>query len=273
MKATVTALSDGTNAARVIITGAAGGIGTAAVAELRRRGASVVGLDLKGSDIDCDVRDQESVNVAVAAAIERLGGLDVLINNAGLGIPQAAGAVPDEDASAVLDVNLMGVWRVSAAALPALRASRGRVVNVASGLAHVTMPFSAAYTISKRGVVAYSDVLRLEEGDRVTVTTVYPGYIRTRIHERSGALGVPLEGAVPAESVEGAARTLARAALGRPVRDLATSRSGAFAYALVRLAPRGLLDRLTRVRMRKLARDGHFGASGLAGEFAARIKE
>jgi len=257
---------------RILITGAAGGIGTAAVEELRARGATVVGLDVSGSDIDGDVRDQASVNAAVAAAVQRLGGLDVLINNAGLGTPQAAGAVPDADAHAVLDVNLMGVWRVTAAALPALRASRGRVVNVASGLAHVTMPFSAAYTLAKRGVVAYSDVLRLEEGDRITVTTVYPGYIRTRIHERSVALGVPLEGAVPVESVEGAARTLARAALGRPARDLATSRSGGLAYALVRLAPRGWLDRLTRARLRRLARSGHFEASGLAGEFAARLR-
>src|SRR3954447_1662123 len=186
---------------RVLITGAAGGIGTAATAELRRRGATVVGLDLTGADIDCDVRDQASVDAAVARAIEQLGGLDVLINNAGLGTPQSAGAAPDDDALDVLAVNLVGPWRVTAAALPALRASRGRVINVASGLAHITVPFATAYTMSKRGVVAYSDSLRLEEGDRITVTSVYPGYIRTRIHERSTAAGVPLEGAVPVEDV------------------------------------------------------------------------
>ena len=126
----------------------------------------------------------------------------------------------------MLDVNLVGPWRVTSAALPALRASRGRVVNVASGLAHITVPFATAYTLCKRGVVAYSDSLRLEEGDRITVTTVYPGYIRTRIHERSTAAGVPLEGAVPVERVEDAARTLVRAALGPPARDLATTRQG-----------------------------------------------
>ena len=172
------------------------------------------------------MRDQASVDAAVAAAVARLGGLDVLINNAGLGTPQSAAAAPDADALEVLDVNLVGPWRVTAAALPALRASRGRVVNVASGLAHITVPFATAYTMSKRGVVAYSDALRLEEGDRITVTTVYPGYIRTRIHERSTAAGVPLEGAVPVERVEDAARTLARAALGPPARDLATTRNG-----------------------------------------------
>jgi NAD(P)-dependent dehydrogenase (short-subunit alcohol dehydrogenase family) len=172
----------------------------------------------------------------------------------------------------VLAVNLVGPWRVTAAALEALRASRGRVINVASGLAHITVPFAPAYTMSKRGVVAYSDSLRLEEGDRITVTTVYPGYIRTRIHERSSAAGVPLEGAVLAERVEDAARALTRATLGPPVRDLATTRQGELGYALARLAPRRLLDRLTATRMRRLARRGHFDAAGLAGEYAARLK-
>jgi NAD(P)-dependent dehydrogenase (short-subunit alcohol dehydrogenase family) len=99
---------------RVLLTGAAGGIGTAVAAELRAQGATVV-----GSDIECDVRDQASVDRAVAEAIERLGGLDVLINNAGLGTPQRAGLAPDEAALAVIDVNLLGPWRVTSAALPA----------------------------------------------------------------------------------------------------------------------------------------------------------
>ncbi len=188
---------------RVLITGAGGGIGSATAAGLREAGCSVVGV---GVD-ECDVRSQASVDRAVAAAVAQLGGLDVLINCAGLGTPQSAGARPDADALAVLDVNLVGPWRMTAAALPALLESGGRVVNVASGLAHVTVPFSTAYTISKRGLVAYSDVLRLEYGDRITVTSVYPGYIRTAIHERSTAAGVPLEGAVPVEQVADAVRT------------------------------------------------------------------
>jgi NAD(P)-dependent dehydrogenase (short-subunit alcohol dehydrogenase family) len=170
-------------------------------------------------------------------------------------------------------VNLVGPWRVTSAALDALRASRGRVVNVASGLAHITVPFAPAYTMSKRGVVAYSDSLRLEEGDRITVTSVYPGYIRTRIHERSSAAGVPLEGAVPVERVQDAARALTRAALGPPVRDLATTRQGALGYRLARLAPRRLLDRITTARMRTLAQRGHFPAAGLAGEYAERLRD
>jgi NAD(P)-dependent dehydrogenase (short-subunit alcohol dehydrogenase family) len=153
--------------ARVAITGAAGGIGAAAARELRARGARVVGLDVRGGDgiVACDVRVQSSVDRAVAEAIEQLGGLDVLINNAGLGTPQSAGAAPDAAALAVVDVNLIGPWRVTAAALGALRASHGRVINVASGLAHLALPYGTAYCMSKRGLTAYSDALRLEHGD------------------------------------------------------------------------------------------------------------
>ena len=115
----------------------------------------------------------------------------------------------------MIDVNLLGPWRVTAAALPALRASRGRVVNVASGLAHLTVPFATAYCMSKRGLVAYSDALRIEHGDAITVTTVYPGYIRTGIHDAARERGLGLEGAVPAERLSDAADTLVRAALGR----------------------------------------------------------
>ena len=205
----------------------------------------------------CDLRDAGAVERGVGAAVERLGGLDVLINNAGLGIPQSAGRAPDEQALAVLDVNLIAPWRVTAAALPHLRASRGRVVNVASGLAHLAVPFATAYCMSKRGLVAYSDALRLEHGDEITVTTVYPGYIRTRHpRRRRRTSGVGLEGAVPAERVEDAARALARAALGRPVRDLATTRAGTLQYFLARRSPRRLLDRITNRAVRRLVRAG-----------------
>ncbi len=261
---------------RVLITGAASGIGAAAATELRSRGARVVGLDLKatGSEvIACDVRDQESVDRGVAEAIERLGGgVDVLINNAGIGNPQTAGARPDAQALAVIDVNMIGPWRVTAAALPALRESRGRVVNVASGLAHIALPLAPAYCMSKRGLTACSDALRLDHGDAITVTTVYPGYIRTPIHRSGEAVGLTLEGTVPVEKVEDAARVLARAALGRPVRDLATTRRGGFQYALVRRLPRRLMDRLVGWRLRRLAREGHFDRSELAADYAARVR-
>jgi NAD(P)-dependent dehydrogenase (short-subunit alcohol dehydrogenase family) len=262
--------------ARVLITGGAGGIGGATAAALRERGARVIALDLVADPdhdvLACDVRDQASVDGAVAEAIERLGGLDVLINNAGIGIPQSAGLPPDEDALAVIDINLLGPWRVTSAALAALRASRGRVINIASGLAHLTVPFATAYCMSKRGLVGYSDALRMEHGDAITVTTVYPGYIRTAIHDAARERGVGLEGAVPAEKLSDAADTLVRAALGPPARDLATTRFGTVSYAIVRRLPRRLLDRAGARQMRRLARKGHFARSAMAADFDRRLR-
>ena len=263
---------------RVLITGAAGGIGSAAADAMRRRSARVVGLDLEGDPdrdiIACDLTDPEAVKRAVGKAVERLGGLDVLINNAGLGIPQSAAEEPDAQALGVLEVNLIAPWRVTAAALPALKRSpeRGRVVNVSSGLAFLTVPFATAYTISKRGIVAYSDALRLEHGDQIDVTTVYPGYIKTPIHAASEADGFALDGVVPEERLEDAAATLARAALGRPVRDLATTRRGGVEYALLRRVPRRIVDRATLAYMRRHVRNGGFARSKMAGDFVRRLQ-
>jgi NAD(P)-dependent dehydrogenase (short-subunit alcohol dehydrogenase family) len=261
---------------RVLITGGAGGIGVAATEEMRRRGARVIGLDLHGDGDDviaCDVRDQASVDSAVGEAIERLGGLDVLINNAGLGNPQSAAEPPDETALAVLDVNLIGPWRVTSAAIGALRESRGRVVNVASGLSHLAVPLAPAYSMSKRGLVAYSDSLRYEHGDAITVTTVYPGYIRTGIHRASQEAGFGLEGVVPPEPLANAARSLSYAALGpRPPRDLPTTRRGGFLYLLARVSPRPLTDRVVMAHLRRLARGGKIAETGIGAELAERLR-
>jgi NAD(P)-dependent dehydrogenase (short-subunit alcohol dehydrogenase family) len=261
---------------RVIITGAASGIGEATAAALRAEGAEVVGLDVNAASdlIACDVRDQASVDAAVAEAIERLDGLDVLINCAGIGDPQSAGDRPGEDAERVLAVNLLGPWRVTGAAMPALLESggRGRVINVASGLAHISMPFATAYCMSKRGIVAYSDALRAEFGDVIDVTTIYPGYIRTPIHAASAAKGIQLEGIVPPEPLEAAVGTLVRAALGsQPGRDLATTRIGSFNYAALRLIPRRWVDRGMRSRMRRAARKGIIKGDGIAADLHARL--
>jgi NAD(P)-dependent dehydrogenase (short-subunit alcohol dehydrogenase family) len=263
-------------AKRVVITGAASGIAQATLAELQRRGASVVGLDLNtvegGELIACDVRDQGSVDEAIADALARLGGgLDVLINCAGLATPQSAGLPPDERALAVIDVNMLGPWRVTSATLAALRQTHGRVVNVASGMAFVALPFAPAYAMSKHGVRAYSQALRLEHGDAISVTTVYPGNIKTPIHKDAIEFGTRVSS--PEETLESAVDALVRAALtDSPPRDIITTRTGKFTGALTRYLPGRLVD---RVILRQLRRDmrGHSFAGagpGLA-EFAERI--
>ncbi|HEX6780515.1 MAG TPA: SDR family NAD(P)-dependent oxidoreductase [Solirubrobacterales bacterium] len=258
---------------RVIITGAAGGIGEATARALRERGAAVVGLDLRAGDdvIACDVTDQASVDAAVAAAVKRMGGLDVLVNCAGIGLPQSAAERPGPDALRVIDVNLLGTWRATAAALPALRTSHGRVVNIASGLAHIAVPFATAYGASKRGVVGYSEQLRSEVGDEVTVTTVYPGYIRTPIHDASQSAGIGLEGMVPPEPLSAAVGTIVRAVYGKPARDLATTRQGAVSYRLIGLLPKGLVEGAVRRRMRAGAKRGLFKSTAMTSDLLARL--
>lgn len=259
---------------RVIITGAAGGIGAASAEALRERGAEVVGLDLRaeGDLIPCDVTSQASVDAAVAEAIKRLGGgADALVNCAGIGLPQSATETPGPDALRVLDVNLLGTWRVTAAALPALRTARGRVVNISSGLAHLAVPFATAYGASKRGVVGYSEQLRAEVGDEVTVTTVYPGYIRTQIHDASQSAGVALEGMVPPEPLSAAVGTIVRAIYGKPARDLATTRRGARVYAALRLLPKAWVERGIRRQMRTGAKRGLFKSTPMTSDLLARL--
>ncbi len=265
------------SAKRVIITGAASGIAAATMAELRARGATAVGLDLntEGADlVPCDVRDQGVVDDAVEEAISRLGGgVDVLINCAGLATPQSAGSPPDERALSVLDVNMVGPWRMTSAALPALRRAHGRVVNVASGMAFVALPFAAAYAMSKHGVVAYSQALRLEFEGEIDVTTVYPGYIRTPIHEDSIEFGLTLAGSSPEESLESAVAALCKAALAeKPPRDIVTTRTGSLTTALSRHAPGRLVDRIVLSQVRKGLAGQKLGkATGPLGDFVERM--
>lgn len=259
---------------RVAITGAAGALGGATADLLRTQGHGVVGLDLVGIGdlvLPCDVRDGASVQAAVERAVQSLGGLDVLVNCAGVGFIQDTGHQPDELAWAVLDVNLLGTWRCTAAALPALLASRGRVVNVASVMSRLSGAFMAAYCASKRGVVAYSDVLRWEYGDVITVSTVHPGYVKTPIHSFAAGLGVSLDGLLPPDSVEATAAAIARAATGRARRDVTTNLRGRAMLGLGQHAP-ALADRLARVRARRLAEDGRLPSTGIAEGLAARLR-
>ena len=235
----------------------------------------MVGLDVHAEEGDeliaCDVRSQESVDGAVAESIASLGGLDVLINCAGLATPQSAGLAPDAKALAVIDVNMLGPWRVTSAALGALRESRGRVVNVASGMAFVALPFAAAYAMSKHGVRAYSQALRLEHGDAISVTTVYPGFIRTPIHKDSIEFGMKVSS--PEESLESAVSALARAALDdRPPRDIITTRTGKLTVAMSRYLPSRFVDHVILREVRKDIQGRSFEGTGPAlAEFADRV--
>lgn len=239
---------------RVVITGARGGIGSAATAALCGAGARVAGIDVAAGPgiISGDVTQAASVTAAAGEAAERLGGIDVLVNCAGVGEPQDAGAFPDAAARRIMDVNFWGAWNATAACLPHLVAARGQVVSVASMLARVDLPFAAAYMASKRALDAWSAALRLEYRGRLEVTVVYPGYIRTGIHRRSVELGAPLEGLVRAEHVDDAAAGILRAVRGRP-REVRLTALSSIEHAVARHLPR-LAERAVRARLERAGR-------------------
>lgn len=167
---------------RVLVTGAASGIGLATASELVNRGAKVVGVDLTTSSgaFEClaaDLTDMTSVENAVATAVERLGGLDGVVSNAGIG---AAGTIVDNDDAewlAVLDVNVMGFVRLMRAALPHLRRSgRASVVTTCSVVAEIGLPNRAVYTASKGALQALTLSLAADLiADGIRVNAVSPG--------------------------------------------------------------------------------------------------
>ncbi|MEU8886383.1 SDR family oxidoreductase [Streptomyces sp. NPDC048442] len=170
---------------KALVTGGASGIGLAAAQLLAARGAQVAVLDLDPSGaqapllgFQADVADDASVRAGVAAAVEALGGgLDILVNNAGIG---AAGTVEDNDDAQwhrVLDVNVLGMVRVSRAALPALRESaHAAIVNTCSIAATAGLPQRALYSASKGAVLSLTLAMAADHvREGVRVNCVNPG--------------------------------------------------------------------------------------------------
>ncbi|GGR44581.1 NAD(P)-dependent dehydrogenase (short-subunit alcohol dehydrogenase family) [Nocardioides luteus] len=265
---------------RVLITGASGTIGRSLGARLVAAGAQVVGLDLRPTGdelfpvVECDVTDDASVTAAVADAVARLGGrLDVLVNNAGVGGPAPAELAPSEEVRRQLDINLLGTWRVTAACVDALVASRGRVVMVTSRMAVLQLPLAAAYGASKRAMVAYADALRHELGTHVGVTCVYPSAVRSPIHDSTAAAGLSLEGMSTYEPLEGVVDAIVRAAFStRVLRDVTTTRKGAIEFFIARHLP-ALSDRIVQRTLASRARAGAFDAAELAAGVVRRHRE
>ncbi|MCP3800018.1 SDR family oxidoreductase [Allokutzneria sp. A3M-2-11 16] len=165
------------------VTGGASGIGAATATELESRGARVARLDVQpGSDgIACDVTDDESVRAAVESTVERFGRLDVLINNAGIGAQGDVSANKDSEWFRVLDVNVVGIARVSRAALPHLRRSpSAAIVNTCSIAAWAGLPQRALYSASKGAVYALTLAMAADHvREGIRVNCVAPGTVDT----------------------------------------------------------------------------------------------
>ena len=169
---------------RALVTGGSSGIGLATALLLADRGAAVAVLDRETEGLPkelqgfrADVTDDAGVRAAVAAAAEALGGLDLLVNNAGIGAAGTVEANSDEEWHRVLDVNVLGMVRTSRAALPYLRASaHAAVVNTCSIAATAGLPQRALYSASKGAVLSLTLAMaadHIREGIRVNC--VNPG--------------------------------------------------------------------------------------------------
>ena len=157
-----------------IVTGGASGIGQATAEVLESRGATVAILDLATG---CDVGDTASVNAAVASVIDQHGRLDILINNAGIGAAGDVTANDDAEWHHVLNINVVGIARVSRAALPHLRRSpSAAIVNTCSVVGVAGLPQRALYGASKGAVAALTLAMAADHvAEGVRVNAVLPG--------------------------------------------------------------------------------------------------
>jgi NAD(P)-dependent dehydrogenase (short-subunit alcohol dehydrogenase family) len=169
---------------RAIVTGGGSGIGLATASLLSARGASVAVLDLDPSGapdpligVAADVSDDASVRSGVSSAIGQLGGLDVLVNNAGIGAQGTVEDNEDEEWARVLSVNVIGMARVSRAALGALRSSENAaIVNTCSIAATAGIPQRALYSASKGAVYSLTLAMAADHvREGIRVNCVCPG--------------------------------------------------------------------------------------------------
>src|SRR5881275_1464735 len=186
-----------------LVTGASSGIGEAAARALVEAGFTVYGTSRRavaGEERDAvtflplDVTDDESVSGAVREVLGRSGRIDVLVNNAGLGISGAAEESSIEQARALFETNLFGSIRMTRAVLPHMREQGGgRVINVSSVLGLVPAPFMALYAASKHAIEGYSESLDHEVREHgVRVLLVEPAYTRTSFDANAVAVDEPL---------------------------------------------------------------------------------
>lgn len=161
----------------VFITGGARGIGAEVARRLAARGAKLVLTDLNEADLTAlagelgegrvltavaDVRDLSAMQAAAASAVERFGGIDVVVANVGIMSYGSVAQVDPEAFKRVLDINVLGVFHTVRATLPALTERRGYVLIVSSLAAYTAAPGLAPYNASKAGVEMFANALRLE---------------------------------------------------------------------------------------------------------------
>ncbi|MBI3854207.1 MAG: SDR family oxidoreductase [Planctomycetes bacterium] len=242
-----------------LVTGASAGIGRALALELARQGANVAvaarrlelleklardieGLGRQALPLRCDVTREDEVRAAVAAAVAKFGALDVVVANAGFGVVGPVEQLTTDDFRRQFETNVFGVLHTVKAAMPELEKCGGRLALVGSVSGHVTVPATAAYSMSKYAVRSLAEALYLELRPKgVSVTLVSPGFVESDFRQVDNQ-GVhhPGQGDPYPKwivmSVETAARKIARAIAGRR-REIILTGHGKLAVFLQRHFP------------------------------------
>jgi short-subunit dehydrogenase len=250
----------------IVITGASEGIGRALACELapdrpnlvlaarnpQRLEDAALACRALGAEVlavPTDVAEEQACRALIARAVERFGGLDVLVNNAGITMWSRFDAVENLSAfEHIMRVNYLSCVYATAAALPHLKKSRGLIVAVASMAGLTGVPERTGYAASKHAQVGFFESLRIElQGSGVDVTLIAPDFVVSQIHRRAlGADGKPLGASPMVEprimTSEHCAR-LIRGAMQRRQRLLVTSLRGKLGRVVKAFAP-GLIDRI-----------------------------
>jgi NAD(P)-dependent dehydrogenase (short-subunit alcohol dehydrogenase family) len=181
-----------------VVVGGASGIGAATVVRLRAEGANVMvaGLQTDGLGevaretgafpVICDVTDESQVRALLQQSAQQFGGIDILVNAAGVVIPDDVADIDDLGWSKTIEVNLTGTMRVCRIMIPAIvRRGGGAIVNIASVAAFNATPGTASYAVSKAGVVALTRAIANRYGEfGVRANCICPGWVRTPMSEQ-----------------------------------------------------------------------------------------
>ncbi|MEZ4382322.1 MAG: SDR family NAD(P)-dependent oxidoreductase [Nannocystaceae bacterium] len=251
----------------VWITGGGSGLGRALAVEFARQGADVAvsgrreerlaevvaaieAEGRRGLAVPCDVTDDDAVALAVAAVIEAFGKLDVAVANAGFAVAGKIEVLPIDAWRRQFDTNVFGLVSTVRHALPALRASGGRLALVASVAGMLPTPKTGPYSASKYAVRAIGQTLAMElHGSGVSCTTIHPGFVASEIAQvdNAGHFDASREDRRPGKlmwSAEAAARVMVRA-IAKRRREYTFTGHGKFGGFLGRHAP-GLAHLLMR---------------------------
>jgi NAD(P)-dependent dehydrogenase (short-subunit alcohol dehydrogenase family) len=259
-----------------IVTGASGGIGEASARALQAAGYRVFGTYRRppatrspGIEyLSCDVTSDDSVKAAVGEVLSKTSRIDLLVNNAGVGLVAGAEESSLEQAKSLFDVNLFGVFRMTKAVLPTMRRQgSGRIVNISSVMGLIPAPFMALYAASKHALEGYSESLDHEiRGSGIRVVLVEPAYTRTTFEgnvyqadqqlevyrsARANAEGVLRDEMKTADTPELVASAIVKASTdANPHRRYAAGRMARQVSLLRRFVPASAFDKSLRKQMR-----------------------